>query len=140
MRLAHAVTAIAALIGAVAIGFGAYGLYSLEFIEWAMKTGNAFDNPQYGNMSQGTWRAGYQYAMGIFIALGVIALVASYGLLRGKRWAQYVWLAFIPIQLFFMVSGFPRDLGSWAWVVASVAVFVFSLLVFRASRPPHAAP
>jgi len=134
MRLAHVVAGIAAIVGAVGIGFGIHGFYSLEFIEWAMKAGGAFDNPQYGNISQEAWRVGYRNAMTIFISLGATALVAAYGLVRGRRWAPYVWLAFLVVQLLFMVQGFPGDLASWAWLAASIGIFAFSIFVFRGAK------
>jgi hypothetical protein len=85
-------------------------------------------------MSQEAWRKGYQTSMAISMSLGFAALFAAYGLSRGKRWAQHVWLALIAIQQLFIVRGLPFDVASWAWLAVSVGIFAFSLFVFRGAR------
>jgi hypothetical protein len=124
----------------VAIGSGIYGLHSLEFIEWFLKMGGGFDNPQHGNISQETWRTGYRSAMAVFISFGIAALCAAYGLSRRRPWAQYLWLVLVALLVAAPFEGLPNDPEAWIWLVVSLIVLVFSVLEIRAQRHRHAAP
>jgi len=139
MRPAHVIAGFASLVGLVAVGMGLYGLYRLGFIEWAMTTGRAFDNPEYGNIKADEWRAGYKISMAMFISFGIAALVAAYGLFRGQRWAQYLWLLLVAVHMIAPAQQLPSRLSAWIWLAASAAIFVASLSVFR-SRRASAAP
>ncbi len=134
MRLAYVIAGFAALVGVVAVGMGLYGLYKLEFIEWAMTLGRAFDNPEHGNIKADEWRAGYKTSMAIFISFGIAALVAAYGLFRGRRWAQYLWLLLVAIHIIAPAQGLPSRTSAWVWLAVSTTIFVASLLVFRTRR------
>jgi hypothetical protein len=138
MRPAYVIAGFASLVGFVAVGMGLYGLYKLGVIEWAMTTGRAFDNPEYGNIKAGEWRAGYKMSMAVFISFGIAALVAAYGLFRERRWAQYLWLLLVAIHMIAPAQELP-SLRAWIWLATSAVIFVVSLLVFR-SRRASAAP
>ena len=139
MRLAYLIAGFASLVGIVAVGMGLHGLYKLEFIEWAMTMGRAFDNPEYGNIKAHEWRAGYKISMAMFISFGIAALVAAYGLFLGQRWAQYLWLLLVSIHIIAPAQELPNRLSAWIWLAVSATIFVASLLVFR-SRRASAAP
>jgi hypothetical protein len=121
MRLAHVIAALAGLVGVAAVGMGLWGFNKFEFIEWAMTMGKAFDNPEHGNITADEWRAGFKASMTIFLSFGVAALVAAYGLFRGKRWAEYLWLVLVAVAV-------------------STAIFIASFLIFRTGRRLSAAP
>lgn len=140
MRLAYVIAGFAGLVGVVAAGMGLYGLYNLEFLEWAMRTGRAFDNPEYGNINADEWRAGCKTAMAIVISFGIAALVAAYGLFRGQRWAQYLWLLLVAIHMIAPAQELPSDVRAWIWLTVSATIFVSSIWVFRTSRRVSAAP
>ncbi len=140
MRLVYVIAGFAGLVGAVTAGAGLYGLYNLEFLEWAMRMGRAFDNPEYGNINVDEWRTGYKASMAIFIAFGIAALIAAYGLFRGQRWAQYLWLSLAAIHMIAPAQELPRDVGTWIWLTVSTVIFVSSALVFRKMRRVSAAP
>ena len=140
MRFAYVIAAFAGLVGVAAVGMGLWGIHKFEFIEWAMTMGHAFDNPEHGNIRADEWRAGFQASMAIFLSFGVAALVAAYGLFRGKRWAQYLWLALVAVHIIAPAQDLARGIGAWIWMALSAAVFVVSFLIFRASWRPSAAP
>ena len=131
MRLAYVIAGFAGLVGVVAAGAGLYGLYNLEFLEWAMRMGHAFDNPEYGNINVDEWRAGYKASMAMFISFGIAALVAAYGLFRGQRWAQYLWLLLVAIHMIAPAQELPHDVRAWIWLTVSTAIFISSVIVFR---------
>jgi hypothetical protein len=139
MRLASVITGLAALVGVLAVASGLYGLYNLDFIESAMKMGHAFDNPQLGNMSAETWRAGYQTSMAVFISFGVATLIAAYGLFRRQRWAQYLWLVLVAVHIITPLQDLPKP-SAWLWLAVGAGIFVASVLIFRTERRAHAAP
>src|SRR5262245_37226509 len=134
MRLAYFIAGFASLVGIVAVGMGLYGLHKLEFTEWAMTMGRAFDNPEYGNIKADEWRAGYTISMVMFISFGIAALVAAYCLFRGQRWAQYLWLLLVAVHMIAPAQEVPGRLSAWIWLVVSAIIFVASLLVFRSGR------
>ena len=134
MRLAYVIAGFAGLVGLVAVGIGLYGLYNLDFIEWAMTMGRAFENPVYGNINADEWRAGYKTSMAVFISFGIAALVAAYGLFKGQRWAQYLWLLLVAIHIIAPAQELPSRISAWVWLAVSVTIFVASFSVFRAGR------
>jgi hypothetical protein len=134
VRLAYVIAGFASLVGVVAVGMGLHGLYKLDFIEWAMTTGRAFDNPEYGNINADEWRAGYKISMAIFISFGIAALVAAYGLFRKQRWAEYLWLLLVAIHIIAPIQELPGRLSAWVWLAVSSTIFAASLLVFRTRR------
>src|SRR5262249_40420994 len=139
-RLTYVIAGFAGLVGILAVSAGLYGLYKLEFIERAMTMGRAFDNPEYGNIKADEWRAGYTASMVIFLSFGIAALVAAYGLFRRQRWAQYVWLLLVAVQIIAPVQALPGSLSAWIWLAFGTIVLVASILVFRADRRASAAP
>jgi hypothetical protein len=139
-RLAYVIAGFAGLVGVVAVGSGLYGLYKLEFIEWAMTMGRAFDNPEHGNIKADEWRAGYKASMAIFVSFGIAALVAAYGLFKRQQWAQYVWLLLVTVHIIAPVQELPGSRSAWIWLALSATIFVASILIFRANRRVSAAP
>ena len=140
MRLAYVIAGFSGLVGVVAAGMGLYGLYKFEFIEWAMTMGHAFDNPEHGNIRAEEWRAGYKASMAVFVSFGIAALAAAYGLFRGYRWAQYLWLLLVAIHMIAPVQQLPGETTAWIWLAVSAIVFVASVLVFRTNGRVSAAP
>ena len=43
MRPAYVIAGFASLTGIIAVGMGLYGLYNLDFTEWAVTMGRAFE-------------------------------------------------------------------------------------------------
>jgi uncharacterized membrane protein (DUF2068 family) len=139
MRLAYVIAGFASLVGVVAVGIGLHGLYKLDFTEWAMTMGRAFDNPEYGNIKADEWRTGYQASMAVFISFGLAALVAAYGLLRKQRWAEYLWLLLVAIHIIVPIQELPSRLSAWVWLTVSATIFAASLFAFR-TRSTGVAP
>jgi len=134
--LACALAGFAALVGLVGVGSGFYGLYTLDSLERLMTMGHAFE----GNVSATEWRAGYETSMAMFISFGIAALVAAYGLFRGQRWAQYLWLLLVAIHIIAPAQELPWNIQAWIWLGVSTVIFVASMLIFRSSRRVSAAP
>src|SRR6185503_11653201 len=110
--LAYALAGFAALVGLVGVGSGFYGLYTLDSLERLMTMGHAFE----GNVSATEWRAGYETSMAMFISFGIAALVAAYGLFRGQRWAQYLWLLLVAIHIIAPAQELPWNIQAWIWL------------------------
>ena len=140
MRLTHVIAVLAGLVGIGAVGMGLWGFNKLEFIEWAMTMGNGFNNPEYGNIKADEWREGFRASMLVFLSFGVAALVAAYGLFRGKRWAEYLWLALVAVHIVAPLQDLARGASAWIWIAASAAIFIASVLVFRMEGRVSAAP
>jgi len=134
LRPIYVIAVFAGLVGVAAVGMGLWGFHKLEFIEWAMSMGRAFDNPEHGNVTADEWRSGFKASMTIFLSFGAAALIAAYGLFRGKRWAQYLWLALVAIHIIAPAQDLTKGASAWVWLMVSTAIFVVSFRVFRTNR------
>src|SRR5258706_13130292 len=122
MLWVRTIAAIAAVLGVTSIGFGIYGYRSLGFIQWSLGAAGAFDNPTYGNLTADAWRSGYVNAMIVFLAFGLLALVAAVGIFQGRHWARYLWLVLTTVLTLVVVPDFPHDITAWIWLLLSATL------------------
>ena len=131
MLWVHIIAAIAAFLGIVSMGLGISGYRSLNFIQGFLGAAGYFDNPTYGNLTADAWRSGYLNAMSIFLAFGLLALVAAVGLLQGRRWARYLWLVLTTVLTLVAVPDLSHDIAARIWLLLSATLLGLSWFALR---------
>jgi hypothetical protein len=123
-------------VGLASLGLGIDGLRSLDFIQWVLTKGGAFDqsHPMYAGASAHSWRSGYISAMAVFLVFGVAALVAAVGLFYQRKWARYLWFTLIALATLGSAAGLFHDVKAWLWLLACMLVLILSWFVLCRSH------